>query len=90
MGRNVSDHPNPNWKALVDRAVEVVGNDQKLADRIGCSRQWVARMRDRSVKGAKNISAAHAKAIETATAGVVTRHELRPDIFDAPPVSEGA
>lgn len=37
----------------------------------------------------KRASPALARAIERATNGAVTRYELRPDIFDAPPESGG-
>lgn len=36
------------------------------------------------VAGRHPITAERAKQIEFATGGAVTRHELRPDIFDAP------
>lgn len=56
------------------------GNTQKaMADAVGVSQgrisQWV---------GGERIPAEHAKAIEVFTKGAVKRHELRPDIFDAP------
>jgi DNA-binding transcriptional regulator YdaS (Cro superfamily) len=34
--------------------------------------------------GLGRVTAERAKQIEDATGGLVTRHELRPDIFDAP------
>ena len=42
----------------------------------GLVHQWV--------KGLTKITPERAKAIEEATGGTVKRHELRPDIFDAP------
>lgn len=57
-----------------------------LAKRLGCSQglisQWLA--------GTTRVSAEKAKEVEAATDGAVTRHELRPDIFDAPAEHEAA
>jgi DNA-binding transcriptional regulator YdaS (Cro superfamily) len=53
---------------------------QALAARIGCSQGLVSQW----VNGDTVITAERAKAIEEATGGAVKRHELRPDIFDAP------
>ena len=41
-------------------------------------------MVNQRVKRVRPVSPEKAKAIETATGGRVTRHQLRPDIFDAP------
>lgn len=50
-----------------------------FGDRVGVSQgrvsQWLA---------GETIPAEKAKAIEEATSGRVTRHELRPDLWDAP------
>lgn len=40
--------------------------------------------------GRKRITAEQAKAIEEATAGKVTRHDLRPDIYDPAPEQQVA
>lgn len=52
----------------------------ELADLVGVSQGMVSHW----LTGRKAISAERAKQIEHATAGFVRRHELRPDIFDAP------
>lgn len=51
-----------------------------LAERLGVSQGLISQW----VNGSQVIMAERAKAIEEATAGAVTRHELRPDLFDAP------
>lgn len=40
--------------------------------------------------GLGRVTAERAKQIEEATGGAVTRHELRPDIFDAPAMTVAA
>jgi len=61
----------------IKRAVKAVGSQKKLADAMGCSQQQISYL----LKGARNVSAEMAVSIERATAGAVTRHHLRPDIF---------
>jgi DNA-binding transcriptional regulator YdaS (Cro superfamily) len=64
----------------VQKAVEVAGSQTALAKLIGVRQQHVwkwLRM--------ERIPAERAIEIEQATKGRVTRHELRPDIFGAPP-----
>jgi DNA-binding transcriptional regulator YdaS (Cro superfamily) len=51
-----------------------------LADRVGVSQGMVSHW----LGGRKGITAERARDIEIATNGVVQRHELRPDVFDAP------
>lgn len=61
------------------RAIEIAGSQSALARSIGKTQQLVSLL----LKGAK-ISAEVAVAIEGATEGKVHRHELRPDLFEAP------
>ena len=51
-----------------------------MADRLGVSQGMVSHW----LRGRKNITAEKARDIEIATNGAVRRHELRPDVFDAP------
>ena len=62
------------------KAIELAGGQAALARRIGKKPQhvWAWLNRDRCVP------AEMCKPIERAVDGRVTRHELRPDIFDAP------
>ena len=69
------------WKAHMDRAVTICGTDTELARRMKCSRQWVAKLRDTSERGARKISGEQAILVEEATDRGVTRHDLRPDLF---------
>lgn len=55
-------------------------SQQLLADALGCSQSLVSHW----VNGRKTITAERAKQIEEATLGTILRHELRPDLFDAP------
>lgn len=57
----------------IARAAEAVGGFPKLASLIGVTRQAIYQW-DR-------IPAERVIAIENATGGKVTRHELRPDLF---------
>lgn len=51
-----------------------------FAEQVGVSPGLVSHW----LTGRKKLTAEKAKAIEVATGGVVMRHELRPDLFDAP------
>jgi DNA-binding transcriptional regulator YdaS (Cro superfamily) len=44
----------------------------------------------RILTGSRMASVRMAKAIEKATGGAVTRHDLRPDIYDAPTAGAGS
>lgn len=52
----------------------------ELAELVGVSQGMVSHW----LTGRKAITPERAKQIEHATGGAVRRHELRPDIFDAP------
>lgn len=54
-------------------------NGSDLAKAIGVSRQIVSHWRT----GRCRVPAERCRAIEKATGGAVTRHDLRPDIFGA-------
>lgn len=63
----------------IQRAIDAAGGVSALARRIGVSPQVVANWRARGVPPGRVL------AIEEASNGVVTRHELRPDVFGNPP-----
>jgi DNA-binding transcriptional regulator YdaS (Cro superfamily) len=63
----------------MERAVALFGSPAALATRIGCSKRTVMNMLAGMLVGGE-----HAVAIEQATDGQVTRHELRPDLFPNP------
>jgi DNA-binding transcriptional regulator YdaS (Cro superfamily) len=71
-------------KAL-ERAIAIVGSQGQLAKRIGRGRVqanislWLHRDR-------QGVPAEFCLAVEQATGGLVTRYELRPDVFGEPPV----
>lgn len=66
-------------KDHIEAAVAHFGSQEKLAVAIGCSQQQISYLMK-----AKSISADMAKKIHDATSGKVSKHILRPDIFDAP------
>lgn len=70
----------------LQKAVRLCGGQTELARRIGRSQQNVAYWLTDAVKG---VPAECAAAIEDASNGAVTRHDLRPDIF-APASNEAA
>jgi DNA-binding transcriptional regulator YdaS (Cro superfamily) len=51
-----------------------------MADALGVHQSLISQW----INGSRPIAPMKAKAIEEATNGAVKRHELRPDIFDAP------
>ena len=60
----------------IEKAIQIVGSQQKLADELGVRKQAVTKWR-------KRVPAERVLGIEDATGGEVTRHELRPDLYPA-------
>lgn len=60
--------------SAIERAFKVVGNQHALAAKLGVSDEAVRKWKRR-------VPAERVLEIESATNGVVTRHELRPDIY---------
>ncbi|MFG1417205.1 YdaS family helix-turn-helix protein [Xanthobacter sp. V0B-10] len=67
------------FRHLVVRAVEIAGSQQKLAQAAACSQQQISYLLTR----APSISVEMALKLERATGGIISRNELRPDIFGA-------
>ena len=67
------------WKAHLRRAIGHCGSQPLLARAIGCSQSKVSWLLVR----AERIEAEDALAIERATAGAVSRGQLRPDLWPA-------
>lgn len=59
------------------RAVEILGSQGKAAAAIGVRQQTVSEL----LKVGKKVPAEWCIPLERATAGEVTRHELRPDLY---------
>ena len=66
----------------ITRYARETGGFPKLAKELGLNPEFLRQI----AKGRRRASAKTAIAIEHATAGAVTREELRPDIFAAPRV----
>jgi len=64
-------------KALVD-AVEIVGSASELARMIGVSRQQIYRFQHETKRG---VSPKFVLPIERATGGIVSRNQLRMDLY---------
>lgn len=62
-------------KSPIERACEAVGSQAEMARILGVTPAMVNQL----TKGHRPIPIEHCYAIETATGGVVTRRELRPD-----------
>lgn len=67
------------------KAIEIAGSQAALARKIGKrpGHVWAWLNRD------QKVPAEICRLIEEATAGQVTRHELRPDVFDPPAEAAG-
>lgn len=65
---------------LIAKAVESVGSQAKLATAAGCSQQLISLL----LQGKVRVSAENAIKIDAATNGEVSKHDLRPDVFEAP------
>ncbi|MEW5248642.1 helix-turn-helix domain-containing protein [Microbulbifer discodermiae] len=65
----------------ISKAVSLVGTQKKVADMLkippACVSQWC--------NGVRGVPPRHCRRIEQATNGVVTRYDLRPDIFGSAP-----
>ena len=64
----------------ISRALHIAGSQATLAQRCNVSQAAVSKW----ARGG-NISAENARAIEEATQGAVTVHDLRPDVFGPAP-----
>lgn len=72
--------------AALARAVAIVGSQVKLAEAIGKRQGHVWDWLYKSGKPAADCCIA----IELATHGIVTRYDLRPDVFGEPPQTQTA
>lgn len=68
------------WKVHLQRAIDQMGSQPKLANAMGCSQSKISWL----ITTAKEISAEDALAIHRATGGIVTASELRPDLWPFP------
>lgn len=59
----------------LERAIEIAGGLTALAEKLEVSPQVITNWR------ARGVPADRVLAVETATEGNVSRHELRPDVF---------
>jgi DNA-binding transcriptional regulator YdaS (Cro superfamily) len=69
------------WKHHLRRAIALLGSQDRLAGAMGCSQSkisWLLVTRE-------EIALEDALAIERATGGAVSKHDLRPDVFGPPP-----
>lgn len=64
----------------IEKAVNFFGTDAEFGRQILVSKTAVKKMKTGEIR----ITAERAKQIEGITDGLVTRHDLRPDIFDRP------
>lgn len=74
--------------SAIAKAVEIVGGQTQLARQIGGPVKQ-AHVWNWLKKGTR-VPAEHCIAIERATAGAVSRYELRPDVFGPAPEQEAA
>ena len=77
------DTPNP-----VAAAIKALGSESKLGQATGYSQVAINKAKRRVAAGGK-VSAGLGVAIDKATAGMISKYQLRPDLFDPPP-TEGA
>jgi DNA-binding transcriptional regulator YdaS (Cro superfamily) len=59
------------------KAIDACQTQGELASRVGVSQGFISQL----ARGARPIPPALCRRIEEATGGVVTRQELRPDVF---------
>lgn len=66
------------FRTHIESAIRIKGSQAKLAEAMGCSQQYISWL----LKDAEQISVEMAIKVEVATAGEVSRRDLRPDIFE--------
>lgn len=66
----------------IDQAIKLCGGPTGLAEKLGVWQTAVSNWRSRG-----QVPAQRCLAIEEATAGAVTRYQLRPDVFGEAPAS---
>jgi DNA-binding transcriptional regulator YdaS (Cro superfamily) len=64
----------------IKKAIEIIGSQTALAEKLGCTPQAVQQWEASGTVPVKRVIG-----IEQATGGVITRHELRPDIYPDDP-----
>jgi DNA-binding transcriptional regulator YdaS (Cro superfamily) len=69
------------WKHHLRRAIGLKGSQERLAGAIGCSQSKISWL----LVAREEIAVEDALAIERATGGAVSKHDLRPDVFGPPP-----
>jgi len=67
-------------QTALDLAIEHVGTQQALADALGIQSPSISEWKSRG-----RVPAERCRAIQDATEGQVTVHDLRPDVFGPPP-----
>lgn len=67
----------------ISKAVDAAGGRQALAGLLGVNPSLISQW----LTGHRPVAAHHVIAIETAAAGAVTRHDLRPDVFGPAPTT---
>lgn len=76
-------------KPAIEKAVEAAGGQSALARAIGGNVKQAHVWYWLNTADAK-VPAEHCAAIEQATGGKVTKHDLRPDVFGPRPANEAA
>lgn len=72
----------------LDKAIDHAGGVTALAEKLGVRQSVVSNWRTRGVS--PRVPAERCIAIEQATKGAVTRHDLRPDVFGPAPAQAQA
>ena len=65
-------------KAMIAKAIEIAGTQEKLATKSELSQQAISRLLNDDDYG---VSASAALKIEAATDGEISRYDLRPDLY---------
>lgn len=68
----------------LERAIKHVGGVTRMAEKLGLGQSVVSNWKLRG-KPDGRVPAKHCIAVEEATSGKISRHELRPDVFGAKP-----
>lgn len=72
--------PSREFDPLIAAAIQACGNQKALAEAAGVEQQTISKLLNRQ----RRITGEMAAKIDRATHGVVSKHRLRPDLFDAP------
>lgn len=70
----------------IQKAIDLCGDQKTLADRVGLHPSFIGQL----LRGDRPVPATRCAAFESASGGLITKEQLRPDVFGQPSSGEAA